>query len=241
MHGIANTAAVTLSLAALLWAETANAQATHSLSVSRHRDVPALSARELRSILVKASKMLKKDSSHNDDDDMACDVTLTLKGRVRTFTSPATAVVDEDNIEDVHDVDSDVATDFHVKLVKEIRFCRRGLVGPFAGCSYSPPNYRSIILVHPKLHKDRNGNTVSNYPDHLLWPHEFGHLTGLGHTHDGSAALMTACPLTVFSNIPDSCVRVSRAECRHLLSGPGKAPPAAFGKCLVPQPVPPCH
>src|SRR5437762_8637830 len=97
-------AAALLSLAPLLWSETAGAQATaYSLSVSRHRDVPALSEAEVRSILAKASRMLKKDLSHNDADDMACNVTLTLQGRVRTFTLPGAAVVDEDNIDDVHE------------------------------------------------------------------------------------------------------------------------------------------
>jgi hypothetical protein len=226
-----------------MWGDTAGAQAsTYSLSVSRHRDVPPLSEAEVRAILTKASKMLKKNSSHDDEEDMACNVTLTLQGPVRTFTLPGAAVVDEHNIEDVHDVDSNVAGDAHVKVVKEIQFCRQGgAVGPFAGCSYSPPHYRSIILVHPKLHKDHNGSNLSNYPDHLLWAHEFGHLTGLGHRHDRSAALMTACPLTVFSNNPDSCVRISRLECRHLLSGPGTAPPEPFNQCLLPQTVPRCQ
>jgi hypothetical protein len=235
-HSMAAFAGGLLSLAALMWAGAANAQATYSLSVSRHHDTPALSEPEVRDILVKASKMLKKDSSHHDDDDIGCDVKFTLTGPVRTFSARGRAVINEDNIEDAHRVDSDGAGDFHVKLVEEITFCRPETGrGAFAGCSFSPPDYRSIILVHPKLHKD------GNYPDHLLWAHEFGHLTGSGHRHDASVALMTACPLTVFSSIPDKCVRVSRAECNRLLSGPGKRPPPAFGQCLLPQPVPACQ
>jgi hypothetical protein len=76
-----------LSVAALMWADTAKAQATYTVSVSHHRDVPVLAETEVRNILAKASRMLKKDPSH-DDDDMACDVTLTLTGPVQTFSSP---------------------------------------------------------------------------------------------------------------------------------------------------------
>jgi hypothetical protein len=242
MRSIADIAAFMLSLAALMWADRASAQAaTYSLSVSRHHDVPTLSEPEVTAILAKAWKMLKKDSSHNDDEDMACDVSFTLKGPVRTFTLPGAAIVDENNIEDVHDVDSNVAGDFHVKIVKEIRFCRPeiGTGQRYDGCSYSSDS-RSIIVVHPKLHRDRNGNPLPNYPDYLLWAHEFGHLTGSGHRRDASVALMTACSVAGFK-IPDSCVRVSRAECRRLLSGPGKPQAAAFGQCLLPQPVTTCQ
>src|SRR5262249_49544777 len=125
--------AALLFIAVLTVPDRASAQKTYSSSVSRHRDVPALSEAEARSILAKASKVLKKDRSHNDNDDMACDVTLTLAGPVRTFVLPGGAVIDEDNIEDVHDVDSGLAGDFHIKVVKEIQFCRQGRAGPFNG------------------------------------------------------------------------------------------------------------
>ncbi|MET0537529.1 MAG: hypothetical protein ABWZ64_06170 [Xanthobacteraceae bacterium] len=232
-----------ISLAALVWAETASAQKTYSLTVSRHRDVrETLSEAEVSRILMKASKMLKKDSSHDDDDDIACNVNFRLSGPVRTFTSAGMAVVDEDNVENVHEVDSDLPGDFHVKLVKEIKFCRPETGrGAFAGCSFSPPDFRSMILVHPKIHRDGNGRPLPDYPDHLLWAHEFGHLTGSGHRHDPAVALMTACDLIGLATITDTCVRVSRAECNRLLSGPGKRPPAAFGQCLLPQPLPSCR
>jgi hypothetical protein len=110
--------------------------------------------------------MLQKNSHHNSDDDVACNVTFKLKEPIRTFGSPDTPeVVDEDHIEAVHRVDSDVAgVDFHVKVVKEIDFCRQGLIGPFQGCSYSPPDFRSIIVVHPKLHQGPNGPRYPDYP-----------------------------------------------------------------------------
>jgi hypothetical protein len=210
-----------LSLAALMWVESATAQSTYSVSVSRHRDVPDLTERQVKAILARASNMLRKDSTHNDDD-VSCDVTFTLKGRVGTFASPETPVVDENNIKAF--LNSNVpGADFHVKIVKEIKFCRPGLpAGSSAGCSFSPPDFRFMVLVHPKLHKDAQGHALSAYPDHLLWAHEFGHLTGLGHRDDDELALMTRCPLnTQFSNVSDARVRVNARECRKLLAGPG--------------------
>jgi hypothetical protein len=215
-----------------MWVEAASAQKTHSLSVSRHRAVPALSEGEVNGILDGASKMLQKNSRHNDDKDVACNVTFTLKGPIRTFGSADTPeVVDKDHIAAVHRVDSDVAGDFHVKVVKEIQFCRPDLPAglQFEGCSFSPPDFRSMIVVHPKLHKDSDGQIRPNFPDHLLWPHEFGHLTGLGHRRE-DFVLMTPCSLTQFSNVPDTRVRVNRAECRCLLKGPA-------GCQLPPRPV----
>jgi hypothetical protein len=233
-----------LSIAGLMRADTASAQSTYSASVSRHRDVPAIGEPEAKSILAKASQMLKKDPGHNDDEDVACDVKLTLTGPVRTFSLAGGAVVDQNNIEDVHDIDSKVTGDFHIKLVKEIHFCRPDVPhhpnDKYDGCSYRMRNARSIIAVHPKLHKDRDGNSVPNYPDHLLWAHEFGHLTGLGHRQDQGVALMTACSVAGFK-IPDTCVRVSRPECNSMLQGPGKNPSAPFGQCLLPQPVTQCQ
>ena len=226
------TSAGLLSLALLMWVEAASAQQTYSLSVSRHRAVPALSDGDVRRILADASRMLQKNPRHDGDDDVACNVTLTLKGSVGTFASPNTPVVDRDNIDAVHRVDANVAgVDFHVKVVKEINFCRPDLPAePFVGCSFSPPDFRSMIVVHPKLHKDAQGRPLSRYPDHLLWAHEFGHLTGSGHRDDDQLALMTPCPLnTQFFDISDARVRVNSQVCRRLLAGPGVRPPDPVG------------
>jgi hypothetical protein len=45
-----------------MWVEAASAQKTYSLSVSRHRPVPALSEGEVKGILADASKLLQKKS-----------------------------------------------------------------------------------------------------------------------------------------------------------------------------------
>jgi hypothetical protein len=219
-------------LALLTWGGAASAQSTYSLSVSRHGDTPELSEEKVRSILTDASKMLRKNSHHEDRPaDVACNVSFTLKGPIRTFTSPATpgSIVTEQHRDAVHGVDSNVGgVDFHVKVVNTIGFCRPG-AGQFNGCAF-PPEFRSIIVVHPRKHADLSGSVVDPFPDHLLWAHEFGHLTGLGHRND-RRALMTGCPLNqVFSNVPDGQVRVSRDECNCLRSG--------LGSCPLPQPTP---
>jgi hypothetical protein len=222
-----------LSLAALIWVEAATAQKTFSLSVSHHTAVPPLSEEEVKRILADASKMLQK-VSHSD-----CNVTFTLSGPIRTFPRPDMPAPDEpivkrNNIAAFHRVDSDVTgTDFHVKVVKEIRFCRPDLPNPnglFEGCSFLRPVSRSIIVVHPKFHKnphDLDGPPLSDYPDHVLWAHEFGHLTGLPHRR-ARLALMTPCSLTEFTD-PNTRVRVNRAECRRFRSGPGAPPPRPIG------------
>ncbi len=227
--------ALILSLAVLIWVETASAQTTHRLSVSRHHAVPPLSEGEVRTILARASKVLRKNSHHTSDDDFACDVTFRLKDPVRAFASPASPIVDRDNIDAVHRVNSDLAgVDFGVKVVEEIRFCRPDLPNPdglFDGCAFSPPDFRSIIVVHPELRTNPqhpDGPPLDKYPDHLLWAHEFGHLTGLPHRPD-RFALMTPCSLTRFRNVPVTRVLVNRAECRHYRSGPGAQPAQALG------------
>jgi hypothetical protein len=232
-----------LSLALLMWVEAASAQSTYSMSVSRHSSVPSLSEAEVREILASASKMLQDDPGSPND--VKCDVTFVLEGPIRTFRDlpkmrrPNTlASVDKKNIAAVNKVDSDVhGVDFHVKVVEEIKFCRPGVHGNQAGCAFSPPDFRSIIVVHPQRHRDpRNpdGPRLASFPDHLLWAHEFGHLAGLGHregvgNRNDEIALMTRCNLSAqFSGLPDTRVQVSADECRHLLAGPGRRSPGPF-------------
>jgi hypothetical protein len=115
----------------------------------------------------------------------------------------------------VHKVDANVAGDFHIKVVKEIDFCRPGLPpGQQAGCSYSPrAHFRSIIVIDPRLRAAKG---------HLLVAHEFGHLTGLPHRDDDPNALMTRCSLeSQFKNVSDDRVHVRKRECTHLRAGPG--------------------
>lgn len=216
-----------LSLVLLVPVDEANAQSRYSVSVSQHASLEPLSKRQVREILKDASRTLKKDSASNGDADRACNVTFILKGPVRTFGSADTPkiIMDEQQRDAVHRVDSDVAgVDFHVKVVEEIQFCRPDLDGlSFNGCAF-PIDRRSIIVIRPRR----------GFPDGVLWAHEFGHLTGLGHRHS-KCALMTSCDVATLESV--TRVRVNKQECSCLRGGPGacQLPPAAL-QC-PPQPA----
>jgi hypothetical protein len=210
---------ITLSAALLMLVNEASPQSTYSVSVSRHANIPELSEQRVHQLLEDASKTLRKDSVDNGDADVACDVTFTLKGPVRTFGSVDTPpnIVDEQHRDAVHRVDSDIAdVDFHIKVVNEINFCRPG-AGSFNGCAF-PVEFRSIMVVLPR----------DDFPDHLLWAHEFGHLTGLTHRHS-KCALMTSCGVAALASV--ARVRVTKEECRCLRGGPGHCPLPAAVSC----------
>jgi hypothetical protein len=210
-----------LSLALLVWSEPVSAQVTYSVSVSHHRDVPPLSETQVQEILANASKLLQKPDHADTPDDVKCNVTFTLKGPIRTFASPDKIAHGDLDIIDLHRVDADVDVHFRVKVVEGIGVCR-GNFGRANGCAY-PPQPRSIIVVHPQSHKDENNQPVADYPDHVLWAHEFGHLTGLGHRKDKDALMKCG-------GVTRSSVRVKEEECRCLLGGPGacQLPPPLF-------------
>src|SRR5262249_53381213 len=151
-------------------AATSARSATYSVSVRVHHDLPSLSAEEVNAILEKASRMLQKPNLHAEtDSNVKCDVTFKLKGSIGSFRAPANPIVTKDNIDAVMNSDLDDA-DFHIKVVKHIEYCRPGVAIASSGCSFSPPHYRSIVVVHPHMHPEG-----PDYPDHLMWAHEFGH------------------------------------------------------------------
>jgi hypothetical protein len=245
-------------LVLLIWVEVASAQKEYSLSVSRHAAVPPLSVAEVSKILADASRMLQINPGH------ACNVKFTLKGSIGIFGSPNTstanipAKVNADHIDAVHSVDSNVDTDFHVKVVEEIKPLCVGPEGAFHGCAF-PHRFRSIIVVHPLLQRVKasedgpeilisSGVFGKKFPDHLLWAHEFGHLTGLDHrvtvppmedqdgctgpTDSDRCALMRKRDIFSFAFEALDSVQVSKAECDCFLSGP-----TASDDKVCPQPL----
>jgi hypothetical protein len=196
-------------LALLILPEPASAQVTYPLVVSRHPSVQ-FSEDQVDSILAAASKMLQKVDRPQAQ---ACNVTFKRSGPIRTFASPNTpAVITNAKDRDaVHreNFDSSVV---NIKIVDQILFCRRvrGISGQgvFRGCSW-PEDFRSIIV------------TVSAKQPELVWPHEFGHQTGLWHREDDAShtVLMSPCPLRA------SNVQVTQDECDCLQKGPGGCHP----------------
>src|SRR5262249_36593717 len=178
----------------LMWVHAAYAQKEYSLSVSRHQDVPELSDSEVNAILDAASKTLQ--------------------------TNPGVACIDSDL----------AGVDIHVKVVEGIKdVCRFASDRGFRGCSW-PHDFRSLIVVHPNRHRDFSTNKLMSevfpdkkFPDHLLWAHEFGHLTGLvEHRSDAEDpdkdALMHARDVFDYVFHPRS-VKVNDRECNCFRSG----------------------
>jgi hypothetical protein len=193
-----------LSLALLIGAGPASAQATHTATVSVHRDLRPLSTAGARTILIVASNVLKITPGGH-----TCPVAFKLKGPVGQFGSETTPKVVQTpaHRDAVHMVDSDKKTTFHIKVVEKIEFCTAS--STYTGCAW-PTDLPSIIVVHP----DKLGDA---YPNHLLWVHEFGHLTGRSHRDDPNRTwLMTACGVTAKS------VKVTKRECSCLYGGPEK-------------------
>jgi hypothetical protein len=203
-----------LSLALLIWTDPASAQKVYSATVSVHTGVDGLNTGadeltvdQVEKILDDASKLLQKAGHPDtDEDDVPCNVTFSLKGPIGTFASPNDPVLfNQSEIDAVHSVNSHQDADFHIRVVRSIMFCRKS-PDAFRGCAY-PPESRSIIVVHPKMHQ--------GVPAHILWAHEFGHLAGLDHQKYADKALMKC------GGVSSASVRVNRRECRCLLDWKG--------------------
>jgi hypothetical protein len=192
----------------LVGVSQAKAQATYSFSVSRHVSIP-FSEQRVDDILAAASKMLKK---LDDPDDLACDVTFKRIGPIQTFTSPnAEGVIHNRRERDaVHSENFDSSV-INIKIVKKIEYCRPPFTG-FLGCSW-PHRFHSIIVV------------ADQQVPQLVWPHEFGHQTGLWHRRPLDNALMSPCTLQTDN------VQVTQRECKCFQKGPGG--------CKKPEPHPP--
>jgi hypothetical protein len=190
-------------LGLLIGITSASAQVTYSLKVSRHPSV-SFSQQRVDRILAAASKMLQK----------TCNVTLQRVGPLHVLPSNVPAIIKNQADRDaVHaqnpDPDPKVIS---VKIVKKIEFCRPQQGNSFVGCSW-PHSFHSIIVV-----------AKEKFPQ-LVWPHEFGHHTGLWHRRGLNDALMSPCPLKATN------VQITQSECQCLMAGPGG--------CQTPEPNPP--
>ena len=202
-----------LSLAVLMSVNPASAQKTYLLSVSRHPSVVNIKEQQVDDILAAASRMLQKSPGFvNGPDDVACNVTFKRTGPVHTFASPNTpAVITTKSDRDAVHAENFDNSVVNVKIVQKIGFCRPQRGTNFAGCSW-PESFRSIIVV------------ADQPAPELVWPHEFGHQTGLWHRKGLGTALMSPCSLTATN------VQVTPSECSCFRSGPGT--------CLAPEPKP---
>jgi len=202
-----------LCLCLLIAVQPARAQKVFPLSVSHHHAV-TLDDDDVKTILAMASSLLqKKNGFRNTAGHVACNVGFELKGQVHEFASASTPSVikKREDIEAVHKEPTDV------KVVEEIGFCK-GTTAGFWGCSW-PHHFRSIIVVDPKRFR-----RDANFP-HIVWAHEFGHLTGLWHSKEPDA-LMSIC------NLAGDQIQLDQRECDCYRGGPGT--------CHTPEVNPDC-
>jgi hypothetical protein len=103
----------------------------------------------------------------------------------------------------VHRVPADV------KVVQKINYCAHGQDTGLVGCSWRPDNNlpRTMIVTTEMLGANA---------EHVLWAHEFGHVTGLLHRNDDRDALMWWCGLGVINRF------INKDECHHFIAGPLK-------------------
>jgi hypothetical protein len=141
--------------------------ADSALSYANHRDlIDGMTDARLDDVLAEASLRAGRDDY---DDDVACCITVSRLGSGLDFGSSGDGL---DVISDGNDLDAVLGNGIaRVKVVRMINWC----AGPgmnIIGCGYTPGS--SIALA-------RLDNL--NF-EAIVWLHEYGHNTGLGHVPD---------------------------------------------------------
>lgn len=176
----------------MLWPTVLEAQARHSLTVSRHATV-AFTDQQSDSIFAAATSALQTDDDFAPGTgDVSCSVVLARSSSVRTFSSAATP----STISSQADFSAVLAEPAYVKLLRAISWC--GAAGSFAGCATSGGSMAVVA----------GGNWRG-----LVWAHEYGHTAGLPH-RGANRELMTALPLAGDQNF------VNQSECDRFVGGP---------------------
>lgn len=200
-----------LLLGLLSWSDPASAQKLkiYPLTVSIHEGVhPRLTQNDVEQVLRLASDLLQQSPN-------SCGVGFKLKGPITTFTSAPASIDDADMLEAVHRVPADV------KVVQAINFCIQGRQNGLVGCSWRPYGRPKSVIVTAQMQMFGL--------EHLVWAHEFGHVTGLLHRNDERGALMTPCGIDAFNR------HVNKEECRHFLAGPVQHYPPGLGPACSPS------
>ena len=154
------------------------------LSVYRHSIAPSFSNSDADRILGDASELL---TTQDGSDDVACPTRMKRKGNVATTTAG--------------DGTLDAAGDLGklpdgITLVKAINYCS-SLAPNIIGCAQTPGKKAAFV----RYNSDTEG---------MIWAHEYGHNTGLGH-RNGSNNLMD-------SYVGKSKRRINQSECNSFLN-----------------------
>lgn len=179
-----------------------------ALSYANHVDVNSpIGDAQVDALMVSASETMAVET---DGSDTACCIELVRSGSGTTWGSPGDGL---DVIESSSEISSALSDNTaRVKVVDVIGWCS-GPGSNIIGCGNTPGD--GIVVV-------RLSNAFS---EGLLWAHEFGHNTGLGH--NGSSGFIMSASLS------GSNTRLSASECAqyHDPSFQTQIDPIGIGAC----------
>jgi hypothetical protein len=137
--------------------------------------------------LSSGSNLLKIKHSATD---VACNLTLTRSGNVSSFS------VTDGTIDSSTEFNQVLGAGGHIMVVKKINWCG-GLAPNIIGCAPVPGNALVVVRYTASL-------------EGLLWVHEYGHNSGLGHNTGNTRAIM-------YPSIGSTRQDVNQAECNAFL------------------------
>jgi hypothetical protein len=147
--------------------DTETREHDHDLTYANHVDIPSkMSNGRLDAVLEEASL---RAGTANYDGDVACCITVSRGSDARSFGSSGDGLDTIDSSSEISEVLNDNVA--RVKVVRSINYCG-GPGSNIIGCAQRPGDGMAVVRL-------------SGLDDEaILWLHEYGHNTGLGHVSD---------------------------------------------------------
>ena len=153
-----------------------------NLTVSRHNSV-SINAARVDQIFDDASEVLQE---HDGPGDTACNVELRRAGSVGVFN------VTDGSLDNAFELATVFALPGNVKVVDDVNWCANQFNSSYIGCGQTP----GTSFITERFTTSLEG---------ILWAHEYGHNTGLGHNSSSN--------FVMFRSIGASRERVTGGEC----------------------------